>query len=146
MPEEEKALPAAHRILKPDFSGRWQGDLSRSRLLGPSPKAMTVTITHSEPQLTQTIIITKEDGNEQRISFKCVTNGELDQCEFDGNKVQGAAHWQNQMLVIELWMQQGGEEFYLCDCWSLSPDGHTLTMEHRADALAGQVAVLHRID
>ncbi len=62
-----------------------------------------------------------------------------------GKRLAGSANWQGDELIIELWMPQGTGELYLCDCWSLSPDGHTLTMEHRDDALAGQVAVLHRI-
>ncbi len=98
-----------------NFTGRWKADLSQSKLLGPVPKAMTVAIAHSDPDLRQEIVVTKQDGSEE------------------------------DELIIELWMQHGERELYLCDCRSLSPDGQMLTMEHRNDALAGQVAVLHRI-
>jgi hypothetical protein len=128
-----------------DFTGLWQTDLSHSKLLGPQPKAMTMEIAHSEPDLQQTIAVTKEDGIEERIAFHCQTNGEPGKCRFNGAEVRGTARWQRDELVIELWVEQGGREIYLCDCWSLSADGQTLTMEHRNDALAGQVAVLRRV-
>jgi len=129
-----------------DFTGSWKADLSRSKLLGVQPKAMTVDIAHSEPELRQEIVVTREDGSDERITFRCRTNGEPHQCRFNGNEVRGSAHWQGEQLVIEMWMQHGEREFYLWDCWSLSADGQTLTMEHRNDALAGQIAVLRRIN
>jgi hypothetical protein len=132
--------------MRVDFTGIWRADLSASKLFGPPPKAITVTIAHSEPDLRQEIVMTKDDGSEQRITFRCVTNGEPDQCLFDGKDVPGRAHWRGEELVIELWMREGPSELYLCDCWSLSRDGQTLTMEHRNDALAGQVVVLRRMN
>lgn len=107
---------------------------------------MTMDIAHSGSELRQEILVTKQDGSEERITFKCVTNGEPDRCRLNENAVRGSAHWNCEELIIEIWIQNGGQEFYLCDCWSLSPDGQTLTMEHRNDALAGQIAVLRRVD
>ncbi len=107
---------------------------------------MTVAIAHSDPDLRQEIVVTKREGSEERITFHCRTNGEPDQCRLNEEEVQGRAHWQEDELMIELWMQHGERELYLCDCWSLSPDGQMLTMEHRNDALAGQVAVLRRMN
>ena len=144
MPEEEQALPDSHCLVKPDFTGHWRADLAQSKLLGLQPKAMTMHIDHSDPDLRQEIVVTKEDGSEEQVTFRCRTNGEPDQCRFNEKQVRGSAQWQGDELVIEIWIENGGREFYLCDCWSLSPDGQTLTMEHRNDALAGQVAVLRR--
>lgn len=129
-----------------DFSGRWTADLSKSKLLSPRPKAMVVMVAHSEPDLRQEITVTKDDGSEQRIVFECRTNGETDRCRLDGKEVRGQAQWRGEELVIELWMRHGDREIYLCDCWSLSPDRQTLTMEHRDDALAGQVTFLRRMN
>jgi hypothetical protein len=127
-----------------DLTGRWQADLSQSRLLGQQPKALAMDIAHSEPELRQEIMVTREDGSEQRIVFECRTEGGPDQCRLDGREIRGKTGWQEDELVIELWIQHGTREIYLCDCWSLSPDRQTLTMERRNDALAGQVTVLHR--
>ena len=127
-----------------DFTGIWHADLSRSKLLGPIPQAMTVRIAHSDPDLRQEIWVTKSDGSVESTYFQCRTTGEEGHCLLNGNLLRGVARWQGEELVIELWIQQGELEVYLCDCWSLSPDGQTLRMEHRNDALAGQVAILER--
>ena len=127
-----------------NFTGFWKADLTQSKLLGPRSMAMVMDIAHSEPDLEQEIVVTKEDGSEERIAFQCRTNGEPDQCRLAEKEVRGCARWHGDELVIELWVQQGARELYLCDCWSLSADGQTLYMEHRNDALAGQLAVLRR--
>jgi hypothetical protein len=127
-----------------DFTGTWKADLSQSKLPGPVPKAITVTIDHSDPDLHQQIIVTREDGSAQHITFKCVTNGKPDHCQLDEKAVRGRARWEGEELVIELRIQSGARELYLRDCWSLAADGQTLTMKHRDDALAGQVTVLRR--
>ena len=38
----------------------------------------------------------------------------------------------------------GTREMYFCDCWFLSPDAQTLSIEHRKDDLAGQLTVLDK--
>ncbi len=48
--------------------------------------------------------------------------------------------------MLELRLQIGSTEMYLCDRWSLSADGDILFMEHREDALAGQLTVLNRVE
>ena len=129
-----------------DFTGVWKADLSRSKLLGPPPKAMTVTIAHSDPELHQEIVVTKADDSEERVAFQCRTDGAPDHCSLNGAAVRGSAHWEGDELVIELWIQRAAGELYLRDCWSLSADRKTLTMEHRDDALAGQVTVLRGME
>ena len=48
-------------------------------------------------------------------------------------------------IDTESWMQFAAREMHFCDCWSLSSDGQTLTMEHRNDDLAGQLTILDRV-
>jgi len=129
-----------------DFTGVWQADLSDSKLLGPAPKAISVTIAHSDPELSQEIVVTKADAIVERIAFRCRTDGAPDHCSLNGVAANGTARWDGDELVIELRIQRGAGELYLCDCWSLSADTKTLIMEHRDDALAGQVTVLRRMD
>jgi hypothetical protein len=128
-----------------DFTGVWKADLSQSKLLGAAPKAMIMTIAYSEPDLRQEIVVTRPDGGEQRLTFQCQTSGEPDQCLLDGQPVRGTARWEGEELIIEIWLLHGTQEVYLCDCWSLSPNRQTLTMEHRNDALAGQITVLEKM-
>lgn len=127
-----------------NFTGTWKVNLSKSKLLGPAPVAVTIKILHSEPELREEMLATKADRSEERLSFKCWTNGEPGKSLLNGKAVRGNASWEGEQLVIESWVQFGAREMYFCDCWSLSPDGQTLRMEHREDDLAGQLTVLEK--
>ena len=127
------------------FSGAWIVDMSKSTFSGPKPATMRLTIEHRDPELRQELIITKSDGAEDRAVFICRTTGEEGKCLLNGNAVRGHAHWADHELIIQTWMKFGELELYFCDCWSLSPDGQTLVMEHRNDILVGQKVILDRI-
>ena len=130
--------------MKSDFTGIWRANLLKSKLLGPIPRSITITIAHSDPDLHQGIVVVKEDGSEERLLFNCSTNGKPGSASLNGNPVNGAASWQGKELAIKLRMQLGTREITLNDYWSLSPDGNTLTMEHRNDALSGQITILEK--
>jgi hypothetical protein len=128
---------------QPDFTGVWELNLDRSMLRGSAPKRMLVKIEHQEPRLIQRIQLTNADGKEQQVTFTYETGAETT------NPVGGAtarthARWEGTELVIESRMKTPGREFHFKDHWSLSDDGRTLTMAHRDDDLAGQIAVLER--
>ena len=127
-----------------NFTGTWNANLSKSRFLGPLPTAIAIRIEHSDPELREEILVTKVDGSEERVVFECWTNGEQGKSLMNGSAVRGNARWEREELVIESWMQFGAREMHFCDCWSLSPDGQFLSMEHRKDDLAGQRTVLDR--
>lgn len=127
-----------------NFSGTWIADLSLSRLLGPQPKAITIQINHSGSELREEILATRIDGSEDRIVFRCSTNGEPGTSLLNGKTIRGTANWQGAELVIESWMRFGAREMHFRDYWSLSPDGRTLSMEHRSGDLAGQLTVLRK--
>jgi hypothetical protein len=120
-----------------NLTGVWNANLTNSRILGPTPRAITVTIAHSDPELQEEIVVTKLDGSEERIVFKWSTNGEPGKNLLNGRAVHGSAKWVGEELVIESRMQSGPREMHFCDYWSLSPNGQTLSMEHRNDDLAG---------
>ena len=127
-----------------NFTGTWNANLSKSRFLGPSPKTLSVKIEHSDPELQEEILVTNGDGSEERVVFKCWTDGEQDGSLLNGVAVRGGGRWDGEELVIESRIQFGTREMHFCDCWSLSPDGQTLSMEHREDDLAGQLTILDR--
>jgi len=129
-----------------NFSGTWNANLSKSRFLGRPPKAVSVQIVHSDPELQEEILVKKTDGSEDKVVFKCWTNGRQDQSLLNGEAVRGRARWEGAELVIESWVRLGAREMYLCDCWSLSHDGQSLSMEHRKDDLAGQLTVFERAE
>ncbi len=132
--------------MRVNFAGVWNASVHKSRFLGPVPKALSVKIEQSALELQEEMLVTKLDGSEDRMIFKCWTNGEQDRNLLNGKPVRGCARWQGDELIIESWVQFGTREMHFCDCWSLSPDKQTLIMEHRNDDLAGQITILDRVE
>ena len=130
--------------MKLDFSGTWAADLSNSRFAGPKPASLLVVIEHRNPKLRQELVVTKADASTDRAMFECQI-GKEGRLLFNGNQLRGAAKWVDDELVIESWIKIGERELCFCDCWSLSPDGQRLIMEHRNDALAGQHVECQRV-
>jgi hypothetical protein len=128
-----------------NFTGTWKANLPKSRFVGPVPAAITAKIEHSGPELQLEMLVTKADGSEDRVVFQCWTNGEQGKSLLNGKAVRGGARWEGEELVIESWAQTSTREMHFCDCWLLSADGQTLTMEHRKGDLAGQLVVLGRV-
>jgi len=134
------------REMKINFTGSWNADLSQSRFLGLSPKALSVKIEHADTELVEEVLLTRLDGSEERVVFKCRINGEQDRSFLNGKAVPGSTRWKGEELLIETWLQPGTLARHFCDYWSMSPDGQTLFMEHRDDDLAGQFTVLKRAE
>ena len=126
--------------MKPNFSGSWVADLSRSKFCGPAPKSTTIVITHTGDELREEMLVTRHDNVQQRIVFECSSTS----CgaTLNGSAIRCRTRWQNYKLVIETWPTLGSREFHFCDYWSVSEDGQTLSMEHRGDDLDGQCVVL----
>jgi hypothetical protein len=129
-----------------DFTGVWEANLRKSRFLGPLPKALLVKIKQSHPELREELVVTRQDGSEDRAVFTCWINGEQNRNLLNGSPVRGSATWDGEELVIESWVQFGAREMHFRDHWSLSSDAKTLTMEHRDDDLAGQLTILDRVE
>lgn len=129
-----------------NFSGRWKADLASSRLHGQIPGAIVVTIAHSEPELRAEMTITTTDGTPMRIAFDARTTGEPIANTVLGGEWVSRSRWIGHELLIESHVSQGGRQLHFCDYWSVSADGHRMTMEHRDDDLAGQLTVLDRVE
>jgi hypothetical protein len=127
----------------PDFSGVWELNLLKSTLLGPAPERILMIIEHREPKLIQQILVTLAGGSEQQLTFTLEIGAETAN-PMGGGMAQSHAWWQGKELVIESRVTVAGREAYFKDRWSLSKDGQTLTMAHRDDDLAGQIAVLEK--
>lgn len=128
-----------------NFTGVWKADMEKSRLLGPAPKAVLVTISHEDPELIVETVITKIDDIEDRVRFRGLTSGEEVINEIHGVEVRSRSNWVGTELLIESWINVAGRLSHFCDFWSLSNDGRRLTMEHRGDDLAGQITLLEKM-
>ncbi len=103
-------------------------------------------IDQSDAELHQEIVVTRSDGNEDRIVFKCWINGEQNRNSLNGKPLRVSASWQGDELIIESWLTIAEREMHFRDFWSISGDRKLLVMEHRDDDLAGQRTVLERVE
>lgn len=126
-----------------NFTGTWKANSSHSRLLGPTPKAITALIDHSDVALREELVVTKLDRSEDRIVFTCRIDDQAGG-SLNGTPVCVAARWEGIELVIESWIRLSAREAHFCDHWSLSRDGQILSMEHRSGDLLGQLTVFDR--
>ena len=129
---------------KPNFTGVWQLNLEKSKLQGQPVKQLLVKIEHEEPKIVQKILVRYANGNEQSMTFAFETTGQESTNSMGGAVAQTKAHWEGTELVIESAVKAGERELHFRDHWFLSGDAQILTMEHRDDALAGQISVLEK--
>lgn len=129
-----------------DFTGTWKANLEKCKFQGPSPKALTMKIDQSQTDLRQETVVTRPDGNQDRMTFICSLSGEQNKNSLNGKPIRGSATWQGNELLIESWLKLGERELHFRDFWSLSGDRKTLIMEHREDDSAGQRTVLERVE
>jgi hypothetical protein len=129
-----------------DFTGRWRADLAASRLRGPTPKEIVVSLVHSDPDLRAEMTIVTADATATHIVFDARTTGEAIANTIGGAEWVSRSRWAEHELLIESDVSQAGRLMHFRDYWSLSSDGQRLTMEHRGDDLDGQLTVLHRMD
>jgi hypothetical protein len=126
--------------MQPNFSGLWQGDLSKSHMGEPLPAKLMMKIAHGEEDLRQSILIERSDGTHDRRVFSYSMTGAQSVTELRGLPLKSRVLWNGPEMVIEATYG----ESVLRDYWSLSEDLLTLTMAHRDDVLAGQITVLER--
>lgn len=129
---------------KPNFTGIWQLNLEKSKLRGQPVKQLLVKIEHEEPRIVQKILVSYANGHEESMTFTFETTGKESTNSMGGATAQTKAHWDGTELVIESAVKAGERELRFRDHWFLSSGAQILTMEHRDDALAGQISVLEK--
>ncbi len=127
-----------------NFNGVWKVNLSLSKFLASPPVDILVTITQSENAIQEEMIATNAGGKRDRIVFKCKLDRDPGPAFLNETLIHACARWEHDELLIESVVRAGDREMHFRDFWSLSPDSQTLTMEHRNDALAGQLTVFER--
>ena len=129
-----------------DFTGTWRADLAASRLRGPTPNEIVVSVVHADPALRVEMTIARADTAAMHIAFDARTTGEAIVNTILGAEWVSRSRWVEHELLIESDVSQAGRRMHFCDYWSLSGDRRRLTMEHRRDDLDGQLTVLDRTD
>ncbi len=120
---------AAAQSPKPNFSGKWVLDPSRSDLGGSAEGITRIDmIDHQEPRLVQNITTSTAQGN-TAITFVYTTDGKAGVTKVAKSQVRWTARWQgNQLVVVQSApLKKGSAESK--EIWQLSPDSKTLTVD-----------------
>ena len=121
------ALAALPALAKPNFSGDWKLNLSKSSFgQMPAPSGMTNKITHADPKLASHV---KQSGEMGDLEFDSTYTTDGKECSNDmfGNPVKSTLKWEGDTLLIDATGKFGDNDFTMQDKWTLSDDGKTLT-------------------
>jgi hypothetical protein len=114
------ALPLAGQDDRPNLSGTWQFDSTKSELHTVKVAGATWVI-HEDDSSIQ--ITESADGAAKKIEMKCTTDGK--QCKVGGDKAT-ASFWYNGPMLVE--MESKGDRVMRYRM-KLSSDGNTLTVD-----------------
>jgi hypothetical protein len=114
------ALPLAGQDDRPNLSGTWQFDSTKSELHTVKVAGATWVI-HEDDSSIQ--ITESADGAGKKIEMKCTTDGK--QCKVGGDKAT-ASFWYNGPMLVE--MESKGDHVTRYRM-KLSSDGNTLTVD-----------------
>jgi hypothetical protein len=108
---------------RPNLSGTWQFDSSKSELHGGTAAGATWVISEDDSSIQ---ITEGQDGAKKKIEMKCTTDGK--ECKVSGEKAT-ASFWYNGPVLVE--METRGEHVTRFRM-NLSADGKTLTVDSRS--------------
>jgi hypothetical protein len=105
---------------RPDLSGTWQFDGSKSELHAVRVAGATWVINEGDDSIQ---IVESEDGAAKKVELKCTTDGK--ECKVIGDKAK-ASFWFNGAMLVE--METKGDRVTRYRM-KLSDDGKTLTVD-----------------
>lgn len=122
---------------KPDFSGTWKADLSKSNFGPmPAPQSATLKVEHKEPSF-KLVSTTVGDSGERTYEVTFTTDGK--ECtNFIGNtEVKSVLKWEGETLLME--HKTVGGEVVVKDRWTLSDGGQVLTLVRHWSGSQGEL-------
>jgi protein-S-isoprenylcysteine O-methyltransferase Ste14 len=131
-----------------DFTGTWTLNVRRSDFGPfPPPERRTDVIEHRNPSLRITRREVPGGGQERIREWSC--NTERVECTnaTSGTELRSVARWDGPVLVIETKTRYQGQDAFVEDRWTLSPDRRVLTISRHAvspQGTADQTFVLER--
>jgi hypothetical protein len=106
---------------RPNLSGTWQFDSSKSQLHTLTGASATWVINEDESSIQ---ITESEYGASKKMELKCTTDGKV--CKISGAKATTASFWYNGPMLVEV--ESKGEHVTRYRM-NLSADGNTLTVD-----------------
>jgi hypothetical protein len=116
---------------KPNFSGRWQIDRTRSEMTSSDKLrggSIIQVIEHKEPMLAVTRI-TRGSNTEDRLDIYLITDGTEKINKAGDQELSFRTRWEASRLVTTIRPLSSASSSFLMETWSLSKDGETLTVE-----------------
>jgi len=115
---------------RPDFSGTWVLDLSRSTLEVPAPDSSIFVIDHDEPRLIgeRTHAL---GGEADTVHAVMSTDGALRPVQVGGLEIPTRVHWDGDALVLEQEWSQGEARVTNHVRYTLSDDGETMVADEQ---------------
>ncbi|HBY58760.1 MAG TPA: hypothetical protein DEH78_02990 [Solibacterales bacterium] len=123
---------------KPDFSGEWKLNLSKSDYGPvPAPDMMVRKVAHKEPELTVTTTQKGQMG-EFTTEAKYATDGKEYVNKTRRGEAKSVLKWEGAALVITTKLDFQGNEIVTVDRWTLAEDGKTLNGDMKLSSPMGE--------
>lgn len=114
---------------KPDFTGSWKLNVSKSELgQMPPPDKYELKVDHKEPEVKTETTMVGQMG-EWKMSAVYKTDGTETVNKMGPNDSKSTAKWDGKILNIATKASWDGNAMEILGKWSLSEDGKSLSME-----------------
>lgn len=131
-------LACTAALAKPNFSGQWKLNVSKSDLGPmPPPEKWDRRITHEDPNLQ---LVTTQVGQQGEFTtdLKYTTDGKECTNTIVGSEVKGTARWDGEKLLIDSKRSFQGNELTFKESWTLAEDGKTITINTAISGARGE--------
>ncbi len=117
-------------MAKPDFTGTWKFNRSKSSLQIPSPDSTTFVIEHNEPRfhLERTHVF---GGNSDTFSIDLTTNGKVVERNHRGFEIRASLCWEGETLVFDSILHREGEQATNIVRYKLADKDHVFLADER---------------
>jgi hypothetical protein len=124
---------------KPDFSGEWKMDASKSDFGPmPTPEKVSEKIIHKDPSL-EVSSVQVDSGTERKVDLSYRTDGTPTKSKVGENDVTSTANWDGSTLAIESKMQTPGATLTFRERWTMAEDGKSLTIDRTVSTNLGDI-------
>lgn len=133
-------LTVAWGQAKPDFTGNWKPNASKSDM-GPMPVSENVMkVDHKDPQLKVNVTMPGPEG-EAPVEMNYRTDGTETENSFGPMTFKGKGRWEGESVVIESKAESDMGSMSMKEKWTLSDAGKTLTIERSMSSPQGEMAM-----
>jgi len=124
---------------KPNFTGKWVLDLSKSNFEPlPAPDSLTRVIDHKEPKL-KISETTKDQRGERTRDREITTDGKENKTTVGTNEYVSKSRWDGNRLVTEGTLKlQDGTNIDVKETAELSDDGNVMTVKRELKSPQGE--------